>query len=92
MDLKFTTAGDYMMNDTASVTADELRAFIERVETLEEEKAAVADQIREVMNEAKGRGYEAKILRKIVSIRKRNRDDVDNENAITELYMDALGM
>ena len=91
MDLKFTTAGDYMMN-TSSVTADELRAFIERVETLEEEKAAVADQIREVMNEAKGRGYEAKILRKIVSIRKRNRDDVDNENAMTELYMDALGM
>jgi uncharacterized protein (UPF0335 family) len=80
------------MNDTASVTADELRAFIERIETLEEEKAAVADQIREVMSEAKGRGYEAKILRKIVSIRKRNRDDVDNENAITELYMDALGM
>ena len=80
------------MNDTASVTADELRAFIERIETLEEENAAVADQIREVMSEAKGRGYEAKILRKIVSIRKRNRDDVDNENAITELYMDALGM
>ena len=80
------------MNDTASVTADELHAFIERIETLEEEKAAVADQIREVMSEAKGRGYEAKILRKIVSIRKRNRDDVDNENAITELYMDALGM
>ena len=80
------------MNDTASVTADELRAFIERIETLEEEKAAVADKIREVMSEAKGRGYEAKILRKIVSIRKRNRDDVDNENAITELYMDALGM
>lgn len=80
------------MNDTASVTADELRAFIERIETLEEEKAAIADQIREVMSEAKGRGYEAKILRKIVSIRKRNRDDVDNENAITELYMDALGM
>ncbi len=80
------------MNDTASLTADELRAFIERIETLEEEKAAVADQIREVMSEAKGRGYEAKILRKIVSIRKRNRDDVDNENAITELYMDALGM
>ena len=81
-----------MMNDTASVTADELRAFIERIETLEEEKAAVADQIKDVMSEAKGRGYEAKIIRKIVSIRKRNRDDVDNENAITELYMDALGM
>ena len=92
MDLKFTTAGDYMMNDTSSVTADELRAFIERIETLEEEKTGVSEQIKDVMSEAKGRGYEAKILRKIVSIRKRNRDDVDNENAMTELYMDALGM
>jgi uncharacterized protein (UPF0335 family) len=92
MDLKFTTAGDYMMSDTASVTADELRAFIERIETLEEEKTGVSDQIKDVMSEAKGRGYEAKIIRKIVSIRKRNRDDVDNENAMTELYMDALGM
>jgi uncharacterized protein (UPF0335 family) len=80
------------MNDTSSVTADELRAFIERIETLEEEKAAVSEQIKDVMSEAKGRGYEAKIIRKIVSIRKRNRDDVDNENAMTELYMDALGM
>ena len=92
MDLKFTKAGDYMMSDTASVTADELRAFIERIETLEEEKTGVSDQIKDVMSEAKGRGYEAKIIRKIVSIRKRNRDDVDNENAMTELYMDALGM
>ena len=81
-----------MMNDTSSVTADELRAFIERIETLEEEKTGVSEQIKDVMSEAKGRGYEAKILRKIVSIRKRNRDDVDNENAMTELYMDALGM
>ena len=81
-----------MMSDTASVTADELRAFIERIETLEEEKTGVSDQIKDVMSEAKGRGYEAKIIRKIVSIRKRNRDDVDNENAMTELYMDALGM
>jgi len=95
-DLKFTTAGDYLMqqNPTSfeSVTADQLRAFIERVETLESEKAEVSDQIKEVLAEAKGQGYEAKIIRKIVSIRKRNRDDVENENAMTQLYMDALGM
>ena len=80
------------MNDTASVTADQLRAFIERVETLETEKQEVTDQIKEVLSEAKGSGYEAKIIRKIVAIRKRNRDDVENEYAMTELYMNALGM
>jgi uncharacterized protein (UPF0335 family) len=80
------------MNDTASVTADQLRAFIERVETLETEKQEVTDQIKEVLSEAKGSGYESKIIRKIVAIRKRNRDDVENENAMTELYMNALGM
>ena len=83
---------EYIMNDTASVTADQLRAFIERVETLETEKQEVTDQIKEVLSEAKGSGYESKIIRKIVAIRKRNRDDVENENAMTELYMNALGM
>jgi|TARA_B110000977_G_scaffold101297_1_gene132782 uncharacterized protein (UPF0335 family) len=78
--------------ETVSVTAEELRSFVERVETLEEEKAAISDGIKEVLSEAKGRGYDTKVIRKIVSIRKRNRDDVDNENAITELYMNALGM
>ncbi len=93
-DLKFTTAGDYLMsqNPTTSVTADQLRAFIERVENLEAEKTAVSEQIKEVMAEAKGQGDVAKIIRKIVSIRTRNREDVENENAMTQLYMDALGM
>lgn len=74
------------------VTAEELRSFVERVETLDAEKAAIADSTKEVLQEAKSRGYEAKIIRKIVAIRKRNRDDVDNENAVTEMYMSALGM
>jgi uncharacterized protein (UPF0335 family) len=92
-DLKFTTAGDYLMaQDTATVTADELRAFIERIERLEQEKRDIMDSIKEVYAEAKGSGYEPKVMRKIVSIRKRNRDDIDNENAMTEMYMDALGM
>lgn len=92
-DLKFTTAGDYLMaQDTATVTADELRAFIERIERLEQEKKDIMDSIKEVYSEAKGRGYDAKVMRKIVSIRKRNRDDIENENAMTDLYMDALGM
>ena len=74
------------------VTADELRSFIERVERLAAEKADIADQIKEVMAEAKGRGYDPKVIRKIVAMRKRDRDDLANEEAVTELYKSALGM
>lgn len=95
-DLKFTTAGDYMMNtsqtDTYTVTADELRSFIERYERLNDEIKDIKDSQKEVMAEAKGRGYDTKVMRKIVSLRKRNRDDIANEEAITEMYMEALGM
>jgi uncharacterized protein (UPF0335 family) len=80
-------------NDSAySVTADELRQFIERYEQLESEKKDVAAQQKEVMAEAKGRGYDTKVMRKVISIRKRNRDDVANEEAVLEMYMSALGM
>ena len=94
-DLKFTTAGDYLMsqeNTVTSVTADELRSFIERIERLEQEKKDIMDSVKEVYSEAKGSGYEVKVMRKIISIRKRNRDYIDNENAMTQMYMDALGM
>jgi len=96
-DLKFTTAGDYMMNDTTTtdaytVTAEELRQFIERYERLEAEVKDLKDSQKEIMVEAKGRGYDTKVIRKIVAMRKRNRDDIANENAITEMYMEALGM
>lgn len=92
-DMKFTTAGDYIMDQqNYQVTAEELRQIVERVETLENEKRDVMDQQKDVYNDAKGRGYDVKVLKKIVAMRKRNRDDIDNENAVTELYMDALGM
>jgi len=92
-DMKFTTAGDYIMSqDSYQVTADELRQFIERIERLEQEKKDLQDSIKEVYSEAKGRGYDAKVMRKIISIRKRNRDDLEQENAVTEMYMEALGM
>jgi uncharacterized protein (UPF0335 family) len=92
-DLKFTTAGDYLMaQDTATVTADELRAFVERYERLMEEKKDIMDSAKEVMAEAKGSGYDTKVLKRIIAIRKRNKDDLDNENAMTQMYMDALGM
>jgi uncharacterized protein (UPF0335 family) len=91
-DLKFTTAGDYMMNDAYNVTADELRQFIERYERLEAEVKDLKDSQKEVMAEAKGRGYDTKVMRKVIALRKRNRDDIANEEATLEMYMEALGM
>jgi uncharacterized protein (UPF0335 family) len=95
-DLKFTTAGDFMMNDdmtdTYRVTADELRQFIERYERLEAEVKDIKDSQKEVMAEAKGRGYDTKVMRKVIALRKRNRDDIAEEEAVLEMYMSALGM
>ncbi|PHQ93751.1 MAG: hypothetical protein COB40_13605 [Marinosulfonomonas sp.] len=85
------------MNDTVvdssyRVTADELRQFIERFERLEAEKKDIADQQKEVMAEAKGRGYDTKVLRKLVAMRRRDREDLAEEEAVLELYKQALGM
>ena len=69
------------MSDTQSdasyrVTANELRSFVERIERLEAEKKDIAEQQKEVMAEAKGRGYDTKVMRKIVALRKRDKDDI----------------
>ena len=78
--------------DTYSVTADELRQFIERYELLETEKADVAEQQRELMAEAKGRGYDTRVMRKVIALRKRKPDEIAEEEAIMEMYKAALGM
>jgi uncharacterized protein (UPF0335 family) len=78
--------------DAYSVTADELRQFIERFEQLESEKKDVAEQQKELMAEAKGRGYDTKVLRKVVALRKRKPDDIAEEEAVLEMYKAALGM
>ena len=78
--------------DSYSVTADELRQFIERFEQLESEKKDVATQQKELLAEAKGRGYDTKILRMIIALRRRKADDLAEEQAILELYKTALGM
>lgn len=92
-DLKFTTAGDYIMYDESyKVTAEELRQFVERYEQLEAEKKEIADQAKEVMSEAKNQGYDTKAIRKIIAMRKRDLDDIANEEAIVEMYKEALGM
>ena len=80
------------VTDAYNVTADELRQFIERFEQLEAEKKDVAEQQKELMAEAKGRGYDTKVLRKVVALRKRKPDDIAEESAVLEMYCAALGM
>ncbi|WP_435310862.1 DUF2312 domain-containing protein [Primorskyibacter sedentarius] len=81
------------MDDTTyRVTADELRQFIERIERLDAEKKDIAEQQKEVMAEAKGRGYDTKVIRKVVALRKREPDDIAEEEAVLEMYKQALGM
>nr|DAH75511.1 MAG TPA: UPF0335 protein [Caudoviricetes sp.] len=74
------------------VAAAELRTFIERIERLEEEKTTLQDDIKEVVAEAKGRGYDTKIIRQIVRLRKKDANERNEEEAILDLYMTALGM
>ncbi len=74
------------------VTADELRQFIERYEKLESEKADAAEQQKELMAEAKGRGYDTRVMRKVIAMRKRKPDELAEEEAILEMYKTALGM
>lgn len=75
-----------------NVTADELRQFIERFEQLEAEKKDVADQQKELMTEAKGRGYDTKVMKKVIALRKRKPDDIAEEEAVLDMYKQALGM
>ena len=74
------------------VTTAELRAFVERYERLDAEKKDIMDQMKEVMAEAKGRGYDTKALRKLISLRKLDPAQVSEEEAVLDLYKEALGM
>lgn len=80
------------MTDAYTVTAAELRQFIERVETLAAEKAEVQDQIKEVFAEAKGRGYATPVMREIIKLRKKSPDDRAEAQAVMDMYLAALGM
>jgi uncharacterized protein (UPF0335 family) len=77
---------------SSGVNAGNLRAFIERIERLEEEKKALADDVKDVYAEAKGNGFDVKIMRRIVAIRKQDADKRREEEEILDLYMAALGM
>lgn len=80
------------MTDSNRVAADELRAFIERYERLEAEKKDILDQQKEVMAEAKGRGYDTRALRQLIALRKKDPQDLSEQEAVLELYKQSLGM
>ena len=71
---------------------EHLKSLIERIERLEEEKAALTADIREVYSEAKGQGFDTKIMRKVVSLRKLDTADRQEQDAVLDLYLSALGM
>ncbi len=83
---------DTVGDETYRVTATELRQFIERIERLDAEKKDLAEQQKEVMAEAKARGYDTKVMRKVIALRKRDKDDIAEEEAVLEMYKEALGM
>lgn len=75
-----------------SVTAEELRQFIERAEQLIREKKDIGEQEKELFAEAKGRGYDTKVMKKVIALRKRKADEIAEEEAVLDIYKSALGM
>jgi|TARA_B110000444_G_scaffold216664_1_gene215260 uncharacterized protein (UPF0335 family) len=78
------------MTEVGGVAADRLRSFIERIERLEEEKAALAADIKEIYSEAKGNGFDTKVIRMIVRLRKMDQSDRQEQEQILDLYKRAL--
>jgi len=74
------------------VAKEQLRSIVERIERLEEEKKAIADDIRDVYAEAKGNGFDTKVLRQVIGLRKKDSTERQEQEAVRDLYMSALGM
>ena len=79
-------------DDVSGIAANQLKSFVQRIERLEEEKRALAEDIKEVYSEAKGRGFDIKILRKVIALRKKDQQELDEEQAVLDIYLRALGM
>lgn len=80
------------MAEVGGIAGDQLRSYIERIERLEEEKAALAADIREIFSEAKGNGFDVKIMRQIIRLRKLDREDHQEQEELLQLYQHAIGM
>jgi uncharacterized protein (UPF0335 family) len=80
------------MPDVGGIAGERLKSLIERIERLEEEKRALAEDIKEVYAEAKGAGFDTRIMRQLIRIRKRDQDELDEEETLLDVYKRALGM
>ena len=80
------------MAEVGGIAGDQLRSYIERIERLEEEKAALAADIKEIFSEAKGTGFDVKIMRQIIRLRKLDREDRQEQEELLQLYQHAIGM
>ena len=80
------------MPDVGGIAGEQLRSFIERIERLEEEKRTLGEDIKEVFAEAKGNGFDTKIMRQIIKIRRMDKDDLDEQETLLDIYKRALGM
>ena len=80
------------MADSGGIAADHLKSFIERIERLEEEKAAIANDVKEVYAEAKGTGFDTKVMRQIIRLRKMEPADRQEQEELLDIYMRAVGM
>ena len=80
------------MSEAHSVARDQLRSLIERIERLEAERKSIADDIRDIFAEAKSRGYDPKIMRKVIAIRKKDAHEQAEEEALLDTYLIALNM
>ncbi len=94
MEARVTRSGESEDSESAShgFAVGQLRGFIERIERLEEEKKALTADIREIYNEAKGTGFDTKVMRQVVRLRKMDRSERMEQEALLETYLDALGM
>lgn len=92
MTSKFKPDPDQAATTAYRVTASELRSFIERFERLDAEKKDIAEQQKEVMAEAKSRGYDTATIKKVIAIRKKDPQEISEAQAVLDLYTEALGM
>ncbi len=80
------------MADVGGIAGDRLKSFVERIERLEEERRALGSDIKEVYAEAKGNGFDTKIMRQVIRLRRMDKDDLDEQDALNDIYKRALGM
>jgi uncharacterized protein (UPF0335 family) len=90
--LIYQRTGTVSMADVGGIAGEKLKSFIERIERLEEEKKAIAGDIKEIFAEAKGHGFDTKIMRQVIKLRRMDRAEVEEQETLLDLYLQALGM